>query len=177
MVQLQDYYDQMKERLENSARVDEGGPGLLVLRNQQRRARRELEGVPQPVPQAGNVTYPQEGPHPVGAPMPVNPQLLAGGLINRPPDDRNPAPWTIARAIPEAETPPDPLEGWNVRRWCQTCGWRKNQHGHGERFGLRCSKDYCGKCYQRKEFHENGKMGPYCTKEPNERGASDKWYE
>lgn len=174
--QLQQYYDALQEKLKASARTENDNTQLQQHNQMLREARRDVNPVPQPVPRALPVEYPQAGSHPVGAPTVVNPQILAGGLINQPSDQRNPAPWRIGRAVPETRRY-NPMDGWNKRKWCQTCGWQKADHTKEEKFGLRCKKDFCGNCYQRLDCHADGKMGPWCQHESHPtRGVSHKWY-
>jgi hypothetical protein len=54
------------------------------------------------------------------------------------------------------------------KMYCSTCGWRKKEHtpeeGRGEQPD-HCSCQYCGNCYQLKEYHTNSGIpfGVKCT--------------
>ena len=118
----------------------------------------------QPVQQATPIQYPQMGPRPIGNPAVLNPEILATSLRASCPQQRQQIPYNVLRPQPLNI---NPLDGFKRYTWCVTCGYRKSCHEPHERFGKPCQKSWCGKCYQRKEFHASGKMGPFCPFPPH----------
>ena len=129
-----------------------------------------------PIQVALPVQYPQNGPRPVGAPAVLNSEVLAGSLrATTNSQDRQLVPYNVLR--PNQPAAPNPLSGFQRYKWCITCGYRKSHHEPSERFGRPCQKAWCGKCYQRKEFHQEGKMGPLCPFPPHPRESQQHlWY-
>ena len=153
-----------------SVRVEEqwalNGAGHMIELNETLRGNRDRQSALPPVQVAEVVQYHQQGPRPLGAPTVLNPEIVAGSL--RPGIRTNllqTVPYNVPR--PRRQQELNFLAGWKRRTWCITCGYRRMAHAKEERFGKHCKKEWCGKCYQRKEFHRQHEMGPSCPNDPH----------
>jgi hypothetical protein len=187
VIQLQEYFDETEGKLASSLRVEiENNPHSeleqmnLVLRDTRRNVT-PLATVEEATP----IVYPQTGYAPIGCPTTLNPSILVGALENRGPQERNPAPWLVRPQPATTGTVnrvANPFEGYKKRTWCITCGMRKMDHVKEDHFGPKCVKDWCGKCYQRAEFHllnhrNKHMMGPLCYFPDHPQNGNQKfWY-
>ena len=176
--QLQQHYDTVEAKLAMAARVEvvweqAGHTQMEQLNDTLRQNRATLPTLP-PVHQATPVQYPQQGHRPIGNPTVLNPEIIAASLTAAPAAIRQQVPYNVLRPQQMRLTP---LDGFKRFTWCVTCGYRKGAHEPHERFGRKCLKTWCGKCYQRREFHNEGKMGPYCPFPPHPRESQHlMWY-
>jgi hypothetical protein len=162
---LQNHYDKIMGQLASAGRIDhQNANNELDRLNEQLRASRNSVPALQPVQQAQPVIYPQVGIAPFGNAYALNPEILAPTLQAA--KNRNPAPWNI-RAPLLATAEKHPLEGFKRTTWCISCGFQKREHQREESFGAKCKRDHCGKCFMRKEFHNDGRMGPFCPFDPD----------
>ena len=174
--QLAEHFDRQQQLLATSARAEVQNAGPTQLDNLNAALRHNRQDLPAlgPVQQAQPVRYPQTGPMPIGRPMTLNSEVVAYGL--RLAATRQPAPWLIAAATTQRPQR-SVLDGFNVRRWCQTCGSRRCNHiVRDEGFGRKCRRDWCGKCYRLKKYHKDGMMGPHCTNPPSSHSCHKEWY-
>ena len=176
--QLQEHFDSGAAKVAMSVRVEEvweqSGHGYMdELNNTLRQNRSNQPSLPA-VQEATPIQYQQAGPRPLGNPAILNPEVIAGSLRTAPPQVREHIPYNVLRP---QQYRLNPLEGFQKYTWCITCGYRKSNHEAQERFGKPCKKSWCGKCYQRKEFHGDGKMGPYCSFPPHPTESQHRfWY-
>ncbi|CAB9529634.1 hypothetical protein SEMRO_2567_G331470.1 [Seminavis robusta] len=120
---------------------------------------------------------------PLGNPLALNNNITAASVGGRVADPT--APFVI-RQVRKATIVENPMlnpRGTNFRnrKYCVVCGFSKSDHSHLSRqFGNDCSgncgREECSKCFQRLEFHELGKVGPYCEYAPSSGSGYSDWY-
>ena len=175
--QLQQHYDNVEAKTAMGARVEavweeQGRRHIDQLNETLRRSRRALQPLPH-VEHAQPMDYPQQGPRPLGNPAVLNPEIVAGSL--RTPTTMQRRQHTVLR--PQNTIGINPLTGYQRTTWCITCKYRKSAHTKEERFGTKCTRDYCGKCFQLKQYHANRLMGPLCNNAPHPTQSQQQhWY-
>jgi hypothetical protein len=131
--QLQEHYDRVEARLAASGRAEEEHVNeasfLDDLNNTLRENSQRLEPLP-PIQEATCTVYPQEGQMPVGNPMVMNAEILAGTLRICPPTECNPIPFIVLPPNP-AQAAANPLQHYKRTKWCITCGYQKADHKAG----------------------------------------------
>ena len=181
VIQLQEHYDFIQQRLGSAARIETAGEQAEHDSNVQRlnhclrqtRATIQNQG---PVVLAQPIVYPQAGIFPTGNPLTFNADVVRNSLQPAPATARNPAPFVlqpfVVSTLAQHQTK-CPLDGFRDRKYCTTCGWQRAHHERDESFGSTCTKELCGKCNRLKKFHNKdhftGKlqMGPFCRSTPH----------
>lgn len=111
----------------------------------------------------------------------LNAEVMHGAITappatNRTCAHRTCAPFVIVLPAIPPTAPPRPAKlvrsVFRSKKWCIICGWRKNEHGPNEGKGgrdkkgnSRCTRDFCGNCFQMKDEHDRQGVvfGPDCT--------------
>ena len=78
------------------------------------------------------------------------------------------APYQVQRPVlmlPPA--PPRRRPVFRSRMFCVTCGWRRNVHLADEGVADKCTRAFCGRCYNMKMYHAPGKFGKNCDNAVN----------
>jgi hypothetical protein len=158
---LQNHYDKTKQRITSVNRVNLNNTHVEMdrMNDTLRTSRQGVTPLP-PLQQAQPIVYDNKnGIAPFGNLFALNPEVIAQKVT--PTTNCNPAPWMIEAPLLTAQ-PKHPLANFRRTTWCLTCGFRKNEHENEESFGSKCRRELCGKCYMRKELHNDGRMGPFC---------------
>ena len=169
---LKDYYKYTTELQQQSTMVVENDPIRKRLNDTLRLSRNSMEGtVPVHINQP--MRYPF-GPMPMGTPAAYNAHLITPVLTHHPRGNTAPSPW-ILDALNQPVN--DPLKGCRRTMRCISCGDRRRNHAQVERFGRRCTRQYCAKCGWTRANHKDAMMGPYCTNERRHGSPDNEWYQ
>jgi sentrin-specific protease 1 len=169
--QLKDYYKHLLETKAMASFVDPNHPNMKELKEVMRDTRLKMTA-PIPPETSVAVDYRQAGKRPFGtATLAANPTIGMAAMRARGDDIETSlaslsvgvVPWVYpARTNTSIE---NPSIGFFYQKYCSSCGFQKNDHILDvEGFGKNCKRNYCAKCNQTKENHQqsNGKMGPFC---------------
>jgi hypothetical protein len=181
---LAEYYDKIEGHKALQASAPRDDEHRLRLRATLRDNRLQLPAVPTPFTVSPAV-YQLFGITPFAAPTVLNPAIVvnavtgtnfaATGHLN----GRVVAPYQVQRPV-FALPPPTArrMPVFRSRKYCVTCGWRRNQHQMGEGVANNCTRTFCGKCYQLKDHHGVHSFGPNCTNAVNTFCAVyvEEWY-
>lgn len=128
------------------------------------------------LPQAQPAQLPQHnanGLMPLGAPLALNPEIVAGATEIIQQSSRT-TPWAVRQPEPRQGAP---RKVFRSRMHCKTCGFKKKDHHDTETETgnkWKCLKGHCAKCGMLKRHHVNGgQMGPSCKFPPSVRCPSD----
>jgi hypothetical protein len=170
---LQQHYDKTLQDERLRATIPRDDPSRLILDNTLRQSRRQLPTMVTPH-QVRPPTYRQDGQVPFGSPTVLNSYIAMGAVtgfnrgITGVVDNRLVAPMQFCRPPLQLPLPPPKRTPvFRSRKYCKTCGWRRNSHRPEEGVNSTCIRTYCGKCYQLKEHHSNNLFGTTCTNPTN----------
>ena len=178
-VMLRDHYDRVHEKQKIGLIVRADDPHMQQFNDQIRRSRNQLLLQQEPF-ETAPTQYPT-GISAVGNPMAVNPSIVAGALLNRPPNERiTGAPWKTKPREKRQREEATTTGVFRSRMFCTTCGFPKSKHIKDlecKNKPWTCLRTYCARCGWNKEHHVGGIMGPNCcTTAPTKADCPTNWY-
>ena len=173
-LQLQEYYDKRQQIASLQASLPRGEDADLDKLQTTLRTNRNR--VPRPLP-PHTVTPPvylaqRNGITPFGHPTALNAEIAAGVVVataHSVPGTVLFTPYIMRQPnLPVARPAPKRPPVFRSRRFCVVCGFLRSTHVAGEGVGEKCTRSFCGKCYNKKMFHKDANGNPtgfgrHCT--------------